>query len=104
MSASGPVHGRKEPINTLGYPYDNVRRVRESLESARYKWRTIKGISRETNIDPETVHAIINTQNDLIQRSRPSKDGQELFTTRVHYNKLASPAEKIKSALINRID
>ena len=104
MSALGPVHRRKEPINTLGYPYDNVRRVRESLENAKYKWRTIEGISRETNMDPETVRGIINIQTDVIQRSRPSEDGHELFTTRVHYNKLASPAEKFKSAPINRID
>ena len=67
---------------------DLKEKVIMALENSKYDWRTLKGIASETGITQEKVKEIISQLDELIvQSSVPDKDGNDLFTTRKHYNK-----------------
>ncbi len=75
----------------------------KALENPKYKWRTIKGISKETGIDPEIIKKEIYNNLDLIIKSSiPSKGRDDLYTSRPHYRKKSTIFERITSSIINR--
>ena len=79
--------------------------VVRALESPKYKWRTVKGIAKEAKL-PE--HVVLKTVNSLrksgkVVRSQvPSDTGEELFTTRKHFNRSAPLSTRFMAALRNR--
>ena len=88
QSASAAVEPPKE---------EAAQKIISALENPRYIWRTIGGISRETNIDPSVVAQILGQlpAEIIIESSMPDEEGRRLFTTRRHY--------KTKRGTINRI-
>ena len=82
---------------------EEKRKVLKSLESPKFKWRTLRGVAQETGLDIATVEAVISQKRDKIVRSSSySTTGQELYTTRNHFNRTATPMEKLIGALRNR--
>lgn len=74
-----------------------------ALENPKYKWRTIKGISREVGIDPLNVHVVIEELGERVVKSNlVSLNGDELFTTRGHLKQKDSIISRIGAALRNR--
>lgn len=54
--------------------------VLEAMENSMYEWRTISGVARETDLDPEIVREVIKNNPDKIRHSRlPSRSGEELY-------------------------
>jgi hypothetical protein len=79
--------------------------VISALENPNYKWRTVRGIGKESGLSPETVLEILSKRKDIIvQSSIPSMDGEDLYTTREHYREFASAGQKLLGALRNRVD
>ena len=74
--------------------------VKKSLEDGRYKWRTIRGIAKETRSSPEEIQNLLTTHSDVVIKfSIPADSGEELFTTREHYRRMQSPLVKIISSV-----
>jgi hypothetical protein len=68
--------------------------VLKALNNPKYKWRTIRGIAKETNLDTATVLNVFEqSDSEIVRSSRPSKRGDELFATREHFTDQASPLE-----------
>jgi hypothetical protein len=78
--------------------------VKKSLEDSHYKWRTIRGVAKETGLSPEEVQKLLTAHSDVIIKSSiPADSGEELFTTREHFRRMQSPFVKIASSLISRV-
>ncbi len=79
--------------------------VIRALESPKYQWRTVKGVAKEAKL-PE--HVVLKTVNNLrktgaVVRSHvTSETGEELFTTRKHFEKSAPLSARFMAALRNR--
>jgi hypothetical protein len=78
-------------------------KVIKALENPGFKWRTIKGISAETQLSADDVNTVISAlKGEIIRASINSADGQSLFTTRQHYQNKASLGEKLIRVIKNR--
>ena len=79
-------------------------KVRKALENDKYKFRTLKGISKDTNIPEQKIEVIIRKNPDeIVIVLRRNQDGERLYTTRRHYKKKSTAVEKLIGALINRV-
>jgi len=79
--------------------------VFRALENESYEWRTIDGISKETSLPVEVVLKVIEGNRDkIISSSSLSPEGKRLFSSRAHYQKKATTAQKFMSAIKNRLD
>lgn len=79
--------------------------VLKALAKPEFKWRTIKGVAKETGLSPEIVMRIVRDASDKVVRaSSPSPEGEALYTTREHFRERASIAEKVIGAIKNRAD
>ena len=75
-------------------------KIKKSLEDKRYKWRTTRGVVKETGLPIEEVEKAFRWHSDhVIKSSIPSDTGEALFTTREHYRRLQSPYTKIISSV-----
>ncbi len=79
--------------------------VWKALENPDYSWRTIEGLASETALEPGVVLSVIShLEGEIVRSSIKSKDGQELYSTRNHFRKFASPTTRLMGALKNRLD
>ncbi len=89
----------KEPTS------EEISKVLQALESDKYKWRTVRGVAKETNLDIGTVeNVLLKKQNEIVRSSVLSPRGELRYTTRKHFRRTATPMVKILGALKNRID
>jgi hypothetical protein len=66
-------------------------KVISALENSDYDWRTLKGMSEDLGISQEKIKEIISKLDEIVvQSSTLDKDGNNLYTTRKHYNKTQS--------------
>jgi hypothetical protein len=78
--------------------------VKKSLEHDHYRWRTVRGVARETNLTREEVYRLIQVHAEEVIKSSVSADsGEELFTTRAHFRRRQPAYVKITSALTGRV-
>lgn len=78
--------------------------IKSSLENNRYKWRTTRGVVKETGLSFEEVEKAFRWHSDqVIKSSIPSDSGEDLFTTRQHYRKFQSPFTKIISSIFSTV-
>ena len=79
-------------------------KIKRSLENSRYKWRTIRGVIKETGLPIEEVEKAFSWHSDHVIKSSISSDtGEELYTTREHYRRLQSPYTKIISSVFSSV-
>jgi len=79
--------------------------VLAALESPRFKWRTIKGISKETGFEPSRIRSALRylaNQGIAIRSSALDPSGAELYTTRKHFKQRASFWELLGAGFRNR--
>lgn len=82
---------------------DEVAKVMGALDDKRFKWRTLKGIVRESGLDPDKVMTIIRCREDLVaQSSVPSDKGDELFTSRHNLGSSANTMSRLLGAFKGR--
>lgn len=80
-------------------------KVLTALSNPRFKWRTIGGISKETEIPPETVRQVVTVKSDrVVMSSVPNTKGEPLFALREKRRIESSAFRRIVSALKNRGD
>ena len=85
---------------------DDVKlQVLKALESPKYKWRTLDGVSAEASLPKGVVLDAIrdlSRKGVVVRSSAPSENGEALFTTRNHYRATASFSERLFAVLRNR--
>ena len=84
---------------------DEWEKILKALEDPKYKWRTVRGVSTATGIDPVTVvNSMSNHPHIIIQSAIPTASGEELFTTRNHYREKSSTWELISNSIKNKVE
>ena len=81
---------------------DFTAQVIKALENPQYDWRTIQGLASELRASESEVVAALALLRDTVVRTEDSQ-GRHLFTTRLHYEKTHGFADKLLSALSDRI-
>ncbi|MBC6426034.1 MAG: hypothetical protein GDA51_06120 [Ekhidna sp.] len=95
---------QKENMEQEDISQENISKVQKALDNKKFKYRTIRGISEETEIPLEQVQDIIHFHLEGVVRSRYRNQFEEqLFTNRKKLSK-SSPFRKFGAALINRAD
>jgi hypothetical protein len=78
--------------------------VKKALEDSRYKWRTIRGVAKETKSSPEEIQKLIALHLDIVVKSSiPANTGEELFTTREHFRQMQSPIIKVANSVTTSV-
>jgi len=78
--------------------------VKGALDNPKYKYRTIRGISKETKIPSATVEEVLDFELENVVRSRyKNQFGEQLYTSR-HKVRHGSFLSRLTAALANRAD
>jgi len=82
---------------------EDIEKVMNSLRNKRFKWRTVNGVAREAQVDPELVRHVIKTHDaEIVQSSVPSRKGEDLFTTRHNLGTSANTISRLVGAFKGR--
>ena len=77
---------------------------RGALENDKYKWRTLSGLSVDSEMSVEEIRKFLEEHMDeVVQSSIPSNTGAALYTTRNHYRKNSSTLGAIRQSLTGRV-
>ena len=75
---------------------DDKEQVLAALANPKFEWRTVDGVSRDTQLSPDRVLQVIEAMPDLVIRSRsPDAQGRALYTTREHYKETHSSLSRL---------
>jgi predicted transcriptional regulator len=86
---------------------EKIKQVVAALEDERYQWRTIKGIADQTNLPREEVPEVLNKLIDtgiVVRSAVPSKSGDQLYTSRVHYTRFTPFGKRQSAAFRNDVE
>lgn len=87
----------------MPFSNDDHLKVIQVLENPKYKWRTVRGIARESEMPESKVEEILErTKGLIVQSSVPSTDGSPLFTTRRHLRQHGTAFARLVGAFKNR--
>jgi hypothetical protein len=82
---------------------DEMELLEEAFQNPEYTWRTIRGVSEETGIDPEKVQLMVHAHGDeFIKSSATNQLGEALYAARDVYRSKESPVRRILAAFKNR--
>lgn len=75
--------------------------VLTALEQSEYKWRTARGLAKETNIPIQKIQRFLENSQAILRSKKPNKSGKPLYTTRDRYRKSTPVTKRILAALRN---
>jgi len=78
-------------------------RILNALLNSKYKWRTARGISKETDIQIDIVYDFLIKSNLIIKAKKSNRQGQPLFALRKKYDRQSSFGLKILNTITNKI-
>lgn len=84
----------------------NEGKVIKALEKSNYKWRTIAGITKDTDLSPSNVMITVNKLQQtgtVIQASMPNNKGEPVYATANSYDKNTSLSNRIISSLSGKV-
>lgn len=70
--------------------------ILESFTNSEYKWRTIKGVSKETKIPEEQIRQFLDRSKEFIKAKKTNSNGQALYSLRNNF------VDKVISTFFNR--
>lgn len=82
---------------------DEKELLEEAFRNPEFTWRTIRGVSEETGIDPEKVQSFVfNHGDEFIKSTATNQIGEALYAARDVYRTKESPIRRLMSAVKNR--
>ena len=72
-----------------------------ALENSKFKWRTARGISKETELSVHKVQEFLENSPAILRSKKPNKSGKPLYTTRERYKKSTPLTKRLLAALRN---
>ena len=70
--------------------------VKPALESPNYKWRTVRGISKQLNVSQTDIRRVLmKNLGEIAHASVQASTGEELYTTEKHY--------KVNTSILGRV-
>jgi len=81
---------------------DKTQRVINALENPKFEWRTIAGVSKETQLPPSEVEEILSKLGKKIMKS--TAKGRSVYTTRDYYTRRKYKGNAAEQVFIDRTD
>lgn len=75
--------------------------VMGALENSDYKWRTARGIAKETGIPIQKVQKFLEESPAILRSKKPNSAGRPLYTTRDRYRQNTPITKRLLAALRN---
>ena len=72
-----------------------------AIEASEYKWRTIRGIVKDSKVPLQQVEKIVKRSDEIVKARKPNSHGQALFTTRKKLKKESSAFQRLAAKIIN---
>lgn len=72
-----------------------------ALELPKFKWRTARGIAKETNIPIQLVQEFLKNSPSTLRSKKPNKFGRLLYTTRNKYRRRTPLTKRLLEVLKN---
>ena len=76
-------------------------RILSALEQSNYKWRTARGLAKETSIPIQKVHEFLENSPKILRAKKSNKHGKALYTTRDKYRNTTPISKRILAILRN---
>ena len=87
-------------------PHDEaVEALVRALEDKRFRWRTLSGLAEQSGLAQEEVTRVLTDLKKagvVIRSDVPAATGEELFTTRQHFEASAPLGARLSAAFRNR--
>lgn len=77
-------------------------KVIQALESSAHKWRTARGISKDSQIPIKDVTDFLERSSDIVRSKKANNQGQPLYTTKDKYKNTTSLGKRLIDAMLNR--
>lgn len=87
----------------MGASDHDVQKVFAALKNDKYKWRTIRGVSKEAGVTEDLVRQVLKEKEaEIVQSSVPSTKGEDLFASRETFESRSSFGERMLGAFKGR--
>lgn len=80
---------------------EDVSAVLSALSSAKYQWRTLNGVARDTELPLGKILRILGTSDEVV-KSAIGRYGEDLWSTRGHLRETAPFSTRLLGVLKNR--
>lgn len=77
-------------------------KVVTAFKNSQYKWRTARGISKDSQVTIQDVTEFLNDSDLIIKARKSNNKGQPLFALKEIYEAKTSLGKKILNAIINK--
>jgi len=74
----------------------------DAFKSSPYKWRTARGLSKDSKVPIQEVIEFLNNSDLVIKARKSNNKGQPLFALKEVYEAKTSLATKILNAITNK--
>ena len=74
-----------------------------AFKSSEYKWRTARGLSKDSNVPIQDVGDFLNSSDLVIKAKKSNSKGQPLFALKEIYEAKTSIGTKLLNAIVNKI-
>ena len=82
----------------------SLERVIAALQDSPHKWRTVRGVARDSGLSMHEVVKILARSPDILRSRKPNRHGQALFTTRAKFRERTPLSRRFKAALTNEAE
>ncbi|WP_321882935.1 hypothetical protein [Paraburkholderia bannensis] len=78
-------------------------KVLAAIKDSSFRWRTPRGIAKDSGVPVQQVFKILNESKDFIKARKPNKHGEPLFSTRERYEQNLGFGQRLLSVITNKI-
>jgi hypothetical protein len=78
-------------------------RITDAFKRSDFKWRTAKGLSKDSNVPYQNVIEFLETSDNVIKAKKLNKRGQPLYSLKEIYENKTSFTTKLFDAITNKI-
>ncbi|VBL80387.1 TrmB family transcriptional regulator [Burkholderia pseudomallei] len=78
-------------------------KIVSAIRDSSFKWRTARGIAKDSGVPMAQVLKMLNESKDFIKARKSNKNGESLFSTRERYERDFGFGERLLSVITNKI-
>ncbi|WP_155027727.1 hypothetical protein [Burkholderia pseudomallei] len=82
---------------------DAREKIWAAIKGSKYKWRTSRGIAKDTGLPMPQVEKILNNSDLFIKARKGNSQGQPLFSTKDKYETQFGFAQRLLSVITNKV-
>lgn len=77
--------------------------LKKSINQSEFKWRTARGISKDSNLSLLLVKKILDSSDEVVKAKIPNSGGHALFSTTEHLKEKSGLIARFLAAMKNEV-